>query len=272
MLVRKEITWAKTVHTGNKKLENKKEENLAIKIKQENSIKLKNLAMKLNKKNCIKLKNLAIKIKERKMRKMKNREKITYALVIGAIFLLIINMGAINNFLSFSTDKTIEFGHTSYVVPNGWNSSDELNMSENKTHNAMTNGYITLDLWEDLPEDYMGAKLQEYFSSLEGGNYQTLKSEVIELGGHNVTREYFSNPSRNTTTQWDHVGVIYIFHKDDTNYGIEAHYFTDQDYNNQSYTKEIDHCVEDMMANMENKNYNPIFSYIQHGYDYLTGK
>ena len=193
---------------------------------------------------------------------MKNREKLSFLIVIIAILLLIINMGAINNFLSFHTDKTIQFGHTSYVVPDGWNTSDELNMSENKTPHAMTNGYITFDLWEDWPENYMGPYSQEYFSSLENGDYQTIKSEVIQLGGDNVTREYFTNPSRNTSTQWDHIGVIYIFHKEDTNYAIEVHYFTDNDYNNQYYIKEIDNRVENIVDNIENTNYNPIVSYL----------
>lgn len=52
------------------------------------------------------------------------------------------------------------------------------------------------------------------------------------------------------------MGVVYIFTKEDRNYCIEIHYFTTTDYNNESFTKEIDDRVEDMMANMEYKNYN----------------
>ena len=52
------------------------------------------------------------------------------------------------------------------------------------------------------------------------------------------------------------MGVVYIFEKQDKNYCIEIHYFTTNDYNNQSFTKEIDDRVEDMIANMENTKYN----------------
>ena len=120
----------------------------------------------------------------------------------------------------------------------------------------MTNNYIILDCWDDWPENYMGPKSKARLRSLEKGGYVTLKSEVIKLGGKNVTREYYSNPSRDTKTQYDHIGVVYIFSKQDKNYCIEAHYFTTNDYNNKSYTKEIDDRVEDMMANMQNKQYN----------------
>ena len=34
---------------------------------------------------------------------------------------------------------------------------------------------------------------------------------------------------------------------------IEGHYFTTHDYDNKSFTKEIDVRVEDMIANMHNK-------------------
>ena len=52
------------------------------------------------------------------------------------------------------------------------------------------------------------------------------------------------------------MGVVYIFTKEDKNYCIEVHYFTTTDYNNESFTKELDDRVEDIMANMENTKYN----------------
>ena len=102
----------------------------------------------------------------------------------------------------------------------------------------------------------MGEKSRARLESMEDEGYKTIKSEIIPLGGKNITREYYSNPSRNTNTTFDHMGVVYIFTKEDRNYCIEIHYFTTTDYNNESFTKELDDRVEDIMANMENKNYN----------------
>lgn len=192
---------------------------------------------------------------------MKFREKLSFFIVIFVILMIIVNMGAINNFLSMHTDKTIQFGHSSYVVPDSWNTTDEVNMTANaKTKTGMTNNYTVLDVWDDWPEDHMGSISHSKLASMEKGGYQTVKSEIISLGGKNVTREYFSNPSRDTETQWDHMGVVYIFSKEDTNYAVEVHYFTSNDYNNTSYTKELDDCVEYMMSNMHNNNYNWLFS------------
>ena len=95
-----------------------------------------------------------------------------------------------------------------------------------------------------------------YVVPMEDGGYKTVKSEVIQLGGKNVSREYYTNPSRDTNTTYDHMGVVYIFTKEDKNYCIEVHYFTTTDYNNESFTKELDDRVEDIMANMENTKYN----------------
>lgn len=186
---------------------------------------------------------------------MENREKIAYALLLIALFTVVINIGIINDFLSFQTDKTIQFEDSIYVVPDHWNTTEELNTS-GKSGLAMTNGYVIFDAWDDWPEDHMGEKSRARLESMEDGGYKTIKSEIIPLGGKNVTREYYSNPSRNTNTTFDHMGVVYLFTKEDRNYCIEIHYFTTTDYNNESFTKEIDDRVEDMMANMEYKNYN----------------
>lgn len=37
---------------------------------------------------------------------------------------------------------------------------------------------------------------------------------------------------------------------------IDGHYMTSHDYENKSFTKELDDRVEDMIANMNNKHYN----------------
>lgn len=183
------------------------------------------------------------------------REKIAYVLIIILIFTAFINLGTINDFLSFQTDKTLQFDDSIYVVPDHWNTTDELNTS-GKNGKAMTNGYVIFDTWDDWPETYMGPKSRARLQSLEVGGYKTLRSEIIPLGGKNITREYYTNPSRDTKTNYDHIGVVYLFPKQDRNYCVEIHYFTTTDYNNASFTKEIDDRVEDMMANMENKKYN----------------
>lgn len=59
-------------------------------------------------------------------------------------------MSAINNFLSVHTDKTIEFGHSNIVVPEAWNTTDEVNISgQAKTDNGITNNYTIIDVWDD---------------------------------------------------------------------------------------------------------------------------
>ena len=52
------------------------------------------------------------------------------------------------------------------------------------------------------------------------------------------------------------MGVNYVFSKQDKNYAIQVHYFTTHDYHNKSYTKEVDDRIEDIIATMENKEYN----------------
>lgn len=187
------------------------------------------------------------------------REKIAYIIVLLILVTFMVNLGSINSFLSFQTDKTLQFDQSIYVVPDHWNTTDEMNMT-GKNGNAMTNGYVIFDAWDDWPENHMGPQSKARMISMEDGGYETLKSEVIKLGGKNVTREYYTNPSRDTNTTFDHVGVAYIFEKQDKNYCIEIHYFTTHDYNNESFTKELDDRVEDMIANMENKEYNWFFS------------
>ena len=56
------------------------------------------------------------------------KRDIFMSIVIAIIIIFFVaNMSAINNFLSVHTDKTIEFGHSNIVVPEAWNTTDEVN-------------------------------------------------------------------------------------------------------------------------------------------------
>ena len=188
---------------------------------------------------------------------MKHREKFGVVIVIVILLLFLTNMSAINNFLSFHTDKTVQLEHSGFVVPDAWNTSKELNMSSKaKSPYSITNGYIIFDIFEDWCENYTGPQTLSKLSSMEGGNFEVIKNEEIHLGNYNVSRLYYSNPSRDTDYVYDHIGVVYIFHKEDCNYMIDGHYMTSHDYENKSFTKELDDRVEDMIANMNNKHYN----------------
>ena len=48
---------------------------------------------------------------------MRNQEKLIGLLVIILIIFIASNINGINSFLSGTTDKTIEFGHSMSVVP-----------------------------------------------------------------------------------------------------------------------------------------------------------
>ena len=183
------------------------------------------------------------------------REKIAYVIVLLLVFTFIVNLGSINNFLSFQTDKTIQFDDSMYVVLHHWNTTEEMNIT-GKTDIGMTNGYIIFDAWDDWPEDHITSISEAKFRALEDGGYKVLKNDNFTASGVKVSKQYFSNPSKDTNTSFQHVGVNYVFPKQDTNYAIQVHYFTTHDYHNESYTKEIDDRVEDIMATMENKNYN----------------
>lgn len=199
------------------------------------------------------------------------KRDIFMSIVIAIIIIFFVaNMSAINNFLSVHTDKTIEFGHSNIVVPEAWNTTDEVNLSSQaKTDNGITNNYTIIDVWDDWPESSITYISNAKFASMESGGFKVLKKENVDLGGINVSKQYYSNPSRDNDYQWDHVGVNYVFPKEDTNYSIEVHYFTTYDYNNKTYTKELDDHIEDMMGNIHNKEYNGFFSGINKIYNYL---
>lgn len=160
------------------------------------------------------------------------KRDIFMSIVIAIIIIFFVaNMGAINNFLSVHTDKTIEFGHSNIVVPEAWNTTDEVNLSNQaKTDNGITNNYTIIDVWDDWPESSITDISNAKFASMESGGFKVLKKENVDLGGINVSKQYYSNPSRDNDYQWDHVGVNYVFPKEDTNYSIEVHYFTTYDY------------------------------------------
>lgn len=183
------------------------------------------------------------------------REKIAYIVLVLVLFTVIVNLGTINNFLAFQTDKTLEFDNSIYEVPHHWNTTDELNISS-KTEIAMTNGYIVFDAWDDWPEDHITAISEAKFRAMEDGGYKVLRNENQTASGVPVSKQYFSNPSRDNEIILQHVGVNYVFPKEDKNYAVQVHYFTTHDYQNKSYIKEIDDRMEDIMATMENKEYN----------------
>lgn len=183
------------------------------------------------------------------------REKFAYVILLLLLFTVIVNLSSINNFLSFQTDKTVQFDDSIYVVPHHWNTTEEMNMTS-KTERAMTNSYVVFDAWDDWPEDHITSISEAKFRAMEDGGYKVIKNENFTQSGVHVSKQYFSNPSRDTKTVWDHMGVNYVFPKQDRNYAIQIHYFTTHDYNNKSFTKELDDRMEDIIATMENTKYN----------------
>lgn len=193
---------------------------------------------------------------------MRKRDVVLTVIVIVLLFYVVLNIGAINNFLTFATDKTIEMEHTQIVVPEAWNTTMELNITnESKTNSSISNGYVIYDFWEDWPESEFSDTSRSYFSSIEEGGYEALKEENKMMGGFNVSCEYFKNPSRDSDTQWDCIGINYVFSKEDTNYAIQVHYFTDDDYNNKTFIEELEDRTEDIISNIHNNEYDGFFSF-----------
>lgn len=199
------------------------------------------------------------------------KKDILHAVIILIIILFIAtNINAINSFLSLKTDKTVEFGHSATVVPEAWNTTEELNLTnESKTPDAITNEYVYIDHWDDWPEDHITSISEAKFRAMEDGGYKVLKTEDITLAGMPVAKQYFTNPSRDTDTVWDHIGVNYVFHTQDTNYAIQLHYFTDHDYNNTTFLKEVDYRIEDDIANIHNNEYNGFVSTVRDMYNFV---
>ncbi len=200
---------------------------------------------------------------------MRNKDKVLSVLIIVIFIFLIANLGAINNFLAATTDKYIEFGHTRIIIPEAWNTTDEMGLTEEKSNKSFTNGYVVWEIWEDWPEDHITQLSRDLLMEAEDQNYVVLNTSNVMLGGVNVSREYFENPTRNTNTTWDCVGVTYVFSKENTNYSVQIHYFTESDYNNPNYTRELDDRFEDFMVNLQNTHYIGIITEI---YNWVTGK
>jgi hypothetical protein len=201
---------------------------------------------------------------------MRRRDMFYWLLIVIFILIVASNINGINSFLSVNTDKTITFGHSVAVVPEAWNTTDELNLTNHsKTPHAITNEYVYIDLWDDWPEDHITSISNERYASMEDGGFKVLKTENKTMSGVPVSKEYFTNPSRNTNVTFDHVGVNYVFPKEDTNYSIQVHYFTSSDYNNNSFLKELDDRIEDDMSNIHNNNYNGFISGTRDLYNFV---
>ena len=203
---------------------------------------------------------------------MRKRDILNAVIIIILILFVATHINGINSFLSFKTDKTVEFGHSITVVPEAWNTTKELNLTNmSKTPNAITNEYVYIDHWDDWPEDHISSISEAKFRAMEDGGYKVLKTEDITLAGMTVSKQYFTNPSRDTDTIWDHIGINYVFHTQDTNYAIQIHYFTDHDYNNTTFLKEVDYRIEDDIANISNNEYDGFFAGIRDIYNFVMG-
>lgn len=74
---------------------------------------------------------------------MRRRDIFYWLLIVIFIIIVATNINGINSFLSVNTDKTINFGHSVAVVPEAWNTTDELNLTNHsKTPHAITNKYV----------------------------------------------------------------------------------------------------------------------------------
>lgn len=206
------------------------------------------------------------------MNKMRRQDKLRSLLLILLILFLAANINGINSFLSVQTDRTVDFGHSVTVVPQAWNTTEELNLTnQSKTPHAITNEYVYIDHWDDWPEDHITSVSDGKFASMEDGGFEVLRMENKTMSGVPVSKEYFTNPSRDNNVTWSHVGVNYVFPKEDTNYAIQVHYFTSHDYNNTTFLKEVDDRIEDDMSNIHNNQYNGFFSGIRDIFNFITG-
>ena len=201
---------------------------------------------------------------------MRTKDKIISIILLIIFLYIVANLGALNSFLTLSTDKTFDVGNSQIVVPESWNTTSELNMTDKaKTNDSITNKYVIWNIWENWPEDHITRISTEKFRQMEKGGYEVVNESNIKLGGKNVSKQYFYNPSRDTNTTWDCMGVNYVFNIEDKNYAVQIQYFTKIDYQNQSYLKEVDDRVEDFLDNLHNKQYDGFFSRINHLLDYF---
>ncbi len=202
---------------------------------------------------------------------MRREDMIRSVILAIIIIFFAANINGINSFLSVHTDRTIDFGHSEAVVPQAWNTTEELNLTnQSKTPHAITNEYVYIDHWDDWPEDHITGISDAKFASMEDGGYEVIKRENSTISGVPVSKEYFTNPSRDNNVTWSHIGVNYVFPKEDTNYAIQVHYFTTHDYDNETFIKEVDDRIEDDMSNIHNTQYNGFFSGVRDVYNYIV--
>lgn len=195
---------------------------------------------------------------------MENKDKLIMVGVVIIVIYVAANMGAINSFLSMSFDKTKEDGHTRILVPEAWNLTEEYNMSDSRSNLSFTNRYVIVDVWEDWPESKITSISENRFKAMEPGGYVILNKSTLEFASMNISKEIYSNPSLDTDYHWQHIGVNYVFEKEDTNYAMQIHHFSTIDYNNESYMKEVEDRSLDLITNIHNKNYDGFFSGINH--------
>ena len=162
---------------------------------------------------------------------MRTKDKIISIILLIIFLYIVANLGALNSFLTLSTDKTFDVGNSQIVVPESWNTTSELNMTDKaKTNDSITNKYVIWNIWENWPEDHITRISTEKFRQMEKGGYEVVNESNIKLGGKNVSKQYFYNPSRDTNTTWDCMGVNYVFNIEDKNYAVQIQYFTKIDY------------------------------------------
>lgn len=71
---------------------------------------------------------------------MRKEDMLRSLVIVIIIIFIALNINGINSFLSVQTDKTVDFGHSVTVVPEAWNTTEELNLTNHsKTPHAITN-------------------------------------------------------------------------------------------------------------------------------------
>jgi len=118
------------------------------------------------------------------------KEDVIRSIILAIIIIFIAaNINGINSFLSVHTDRTIDFGHSETVVPQAWNTTEELNLTNHsKTPHAITNEYVYIDHWDDWPEDHITSVSDAKFASMEDGGYEVLKRENSTISGVPVSK------------------------------------------------------------------------------------
>ncbi len=180
---------------------------------------------------------------------------LTVIVAILILGLIVVNVNDINNFLSFQSNHGVSMKNSEFTVPDEWSVLYHFDVKEHHTNNmiSITNGYVVVDIWEDWMESQISDKTREQIKSHNGGGYQVLKSENISLRGENISKEYYANPARNTKTTYDYIGIVYIYNKDNHYYMINIHYMTKTDYDNQTFNKELDDRVSEIMKTSTRK-------------------